>query len=321
MTGPRTGFVCVISHDYWRRKFSAAPEALGKTIRLNDRPHTIVGVVEPEFHGVEIGRNPDIFVLMTQFSPTLMENANTWWMSAAARLKPGVSMAQASAELDALYQHRSHPEGRQPSPLGSSQRDYMLAVPFARGQSPVGSAYSKPLAILMGAVGLVLIIACANLANLLLARAEARRKEMAVRLAIGAGRGRLIRQLLTESLILAAAGTALGLLFAQWSRSLLVRLAGDGPRPFALDMHPDMAVLGFATAVAIADHAAVWTGPGDSRHARRPVSRTEVRRGASLARPWSGPRQCLGGFPNRPQRGAGHRSRTAGANTRQSAQL
>jgi len=246
------GLVCVISHDYWRRKFSADPGAFGKIIRLNDRPYTIVGVVEPEFHGVQIGDNPDVFVLIAQFSPGVVEDGHTWFMSAAARLKPGVSIAQASAELDALYQHRSHTESRQPSPLGSSQRDYMLAVPFARGQSRVGSAYSKPLAILMGAVGLVLIIACANLANLLLARAEARRKEMAVRLAIGAGRGRLIRQLLTESLILAAAGTALGLLFAQWSRSLLVRLAGDGPRPFALDMHPDMAVLGFATAVAIA---------------------------------------------------------------------
>jgi predicted permease len=246
------GLVCVISHDYWRRKFSADPGAFGKIIRLNDRPYTMVGVVEPEFHGVQIGDNPDVFVLIAQFSPGVVEDAQTWFMSAAARLKPGVSIAQASAELDALYQHRSHPQGRQPSPLGSSQQDYMLAVPFARGQSPVGSAYSKPLAILMGAVGLVLIIACANLANLLLARAEARRKEMAVRLAIGAGRGRLIRQLLTESLILAAAGTALGLLFAQWSRTLLVRLAGDGPRPFALDMHPDMAVLGFATAVAIA---------------------------------------------------------------------
>ena len=240
------GFVCVISHDYWRRKFSADPAALDRVIRLNDQPYTIVGVVEPGFHGVQIGDNPNIFVLITQFSPKFVEDEQTWFMSAAARLRPGVGLPQASAELDAIYQHHYHPKGRRPG-----QRDYMLALPFAQGLSPVGSAYSKPLAILMGAVGLVLIIACANLANLLLARAEARRKEMAVRLAIGAGRSRLVRQLLTESLILAAAGTALGLLFAQWSCNLLVGLAGDGPRPFALDMHPDLAVLGFATALAL----------------------------------------------------------------------
>jgi predicted permease len=286
--GGGAGLVCVLSHDYWRRKFSADPGALGRVIRLNDQPYTIVGVVVPEFHGVQIGDNPDVFVLIAQFSPKLLEAADTWFMSAAARLKPGVGVAQASAELDAIYQHRSHPQGRQPG-----QRDYMLALPFARGLSPVGSEYSKPLAILMGAVGLVLIIACANLANLLLARAEARRKEMAVRLAIGAGRTRLIRQLLTESLILAAAGTALGLLFAQWSRDLLVRLAGDGPRPFSLDMHLDVAVLGFATALALA--TTLLFGLAPAIRATRVDPYPELKSAGSPAsrRPGAGPGSAL----------------------------
>ncbi len=263
--------VAVLSHGYWRRRFASQPSVLGRVVTLNGAPFTVVGVAPPGFFGVLVGSAPDLFLpLMMQREIRYRNNASIYaqvdldrpWVAEPhisflhliGRLRPGVPPAQARAEMDLLFHQLT--AGAFAGADDRETRDELLktrvqVLPAERGVSRLRGAFGQPLLILMGAAALVLLIACANIANLLLARAAGRRREMAVRMSIGAPRGRLVRQLLTESVLLAAAGGACGLLVAFWGRRLLLGMAAIDPSTLALDGGLDLRMLGFSAAATL----------------------------------------------------------------------
>jgi predicted permease len=250
--------VVVLSHGLWQRRFGADPNIVGKTVTLAGAGYTVVGVAPKEFGGMALER-PARFWVPLAMEPQLTgetmfarDKRGAAWLRLAGRLKPGVSLEQARAGLDLLARQvrEAHtPESDRGLPFYERR---MLLEPGGGGISILRRDLSKPLELLLATVGLILLVACANVANLLLARAAARRKEIAVRLALGAGRARLVRQLLTESLLLAAAGGTAGLLFAEWLNGLLLTY-----NPYRIDLAqttfaagPDARVLSFTLAVS-----------------------------------------------------------------------
>jgi predicted permease len=263
--GSSAGAVGVLSHRYWRSAFNADPGAIGKQINVNGLWLTVVGVTPPEFFGIQVGLAPDVFVPM-QLQPAILPDqgnllhdapkGSTTWVRVFGRLKPGLSESQARADLTPIY------EGYEVSRMSAADRAAYLArertlpgtinlTPGSRGFSQLRERFSEPLKVLLALVGIVLLIACANLANLLLARGNARGKEIAVRLAIGASRGRIVRQFLTESGMLAFSGGAIGLLFALWSSRVLLRLLPQSQGPIGLEVTPDVRVLAFTFGVSV----------------------------------------------------------------------
>ena len=246
--------VAVVSHAWWEARLGGDPAAVGKTIIIDQTAYTIVGVAPKEFFGTTVGRAPDIWVPLSmeaQLPPAHWNgrtNKEFQSLYLIARLKNSISGEQASAAVNTLFkQSLQERAGAQPSVerLEDIRRANIELTPAGRGISELRSKFSLSLRILMAVVAVVLLIACANIANLLLARAAIRQKEFAVRLAIGAGRIRLIRQLLTESALLASLGGVAGVILAWWGSSLLLLMASSGSKTLPLDVSPNARILGF----------------------------------------------------------------------------
>ncbi|HEX7361197.1 MAG TPA: ABC transporter permease [Bryobacteraceae bacterium] len=255
--------VAVISDRFWSHQFQRSPAAIGNVVTLDHIRFTIIGVMPPGFFGAEVTARPDIWVPLSFTSKILGSDCmsakarDCWWLQIMGRLKPGISAQQAGANLK-LISPRIFRDTLPEDWPAASKRNYLhsqiVATPGAQGRSYLRGQFSNPLAILMGLVGLVLLIACANMANLLLARGSARSREIAVRLAMGAGRGRIIRQLLTESVVLSLLGGAAGTLLAIWFTRLLAAFLESKPAgpslPVYLNLYPDWRVVLFTFVIA-----------------------------------------------------------------------
>jgi predicted permease len=266
--GGAEGPVAVLSYDFWQRQFGGATDALGRTLALNGVPFTIVGVTPPAFSGLNVGRGIDVIVPLG--SEGLIAGANSGldlggrnFLSIMLRLRPGQTPEAATSLINSLRgQLRAATLPVVPAGMVDGYlRAPITLLPGSTGVSQLRRQFEQPLWILMAVVALVLLIACANVANLLLARAAARRSEFGVRIAIGGSRRRLARLLLTESLVLAGLGAALGLLFAGWTtRVLLGQLSSDLDQ-VVLDLGADRRMLGFTLITAIATSLVFGTGP------------------------------------------------------------
>jgi predicted permease len=253
--------VAVLSHAFFASRFGANPSTIGREIRLNGHPMTVVGVAPAGFSGVEVGDAPDLFVplmMKAQMTPTYdgLHDARSMWLNVMGRLKPGVGRDRAKAALTVRFRQlraQELKEMRATSP--SFQKRFLegelVLEPGYRGISALREQFSTPIVVLMSMVGLVLLIACANVANLLMARAPARQREIAIRLSLGASRGRIVRQLLVESLMLSLLGGAAGLLVAAWTADLLLEALPFERAVATLSSTPDARVLIFALAVSV----------------------------------------------------------------------
>ena len=254
--GPR---VAVITWNAWRSRFASDPGVVGETIHINTIPFTVIGVSGPGFFGVDSSIDPDIFIPLrtrSMFSPRHDErereqylDRNFYWLEIMARLRPGVSLAQAQSVFGEEF--RRFAESTATSEQEKTALPQLWLKDGATGRFILRNVYSKPLYVLMTMAGLILLIACANIASLLLARATARQREIATRLSLGASRGRVIRQLLTESVLLSVAGGAMGIGVAVWGIHLLGWLLADGREGFLVRATLDWPVLCFAAGLAI----------------------------------------------------------------------
>jgi predicted permease len=249
----------VVSDAFWRSEYGGSPDVLQKTVSLGGHPFDVVGVTPPGFYGVEVGRTFDIAIPICTDPIIRGETASldvrtNWWLAFMGRLKPGWTLDRATAQLQAISPglfEATLPEKFQAGDAKTYLSYKLKAFSAENGFSELRSDYSNPLWILLAIAALVLLIACANLANLMLARASSREKEIAVRLALGASRARLIRQLLSESLLLACAGAACGILLARVLGGVLVAMISTQSDMMFLDLSTDYRVLGFTAGLAI----------------------------------------------------------------------
>jgi len=249
----------VLSYGFWQEHYGGGQNALGSTISLNNHPFEIIGVSASGFHGMEVGSRFDVAVPICardvfDAKEKRLDTRDSWWLRMAGRLKPGIRPDQVDARLKLLSPGvwgAAVPLTWEPEWQENFRKRLLISAPAATGISELREQFERPLTILMAVVGLVLLIASANLASLMLARASSRTKEMAVRKALGASRARLMRQLLVESLLLAFAGAAVGVLFARWGATLLVHFISTGDNTVFLDLTPDGRVFGFTALIAV----------------------------------------------------------------------
>jgi predicted permease len=264
---PGADAAVVITYRYWERRFGRNPSTVGKSINVNNVPFTIIGITPRGFYGtLQIGETADLSIPMS-WEPRIRPGSRSlaqpwfWWVRIMGRLKPGATSEQARANLEGLFQQsaeegleaaiaqlprRSEAEASQPRDMPS-----LTVSSGSQGLRELRSEYRTPLTILLGVVGMVLLIACSNVANLQLSRAAARKREVAIRLAMGATRSRLVRQMLTESILLAMFGGAFGVLFAYWAKDVLLSLRPWGGDELALELKIDIRVLAFTFAISL----------------------------------------------------------------------
>lgn len=254
--------VAVVSYEFWVRKLGASPAVLNQKITLNGQSFTVVGVTPAEFHGVLSGERPDLFVPISM-KGALVPGWNYWdsptmqWLNVIGRLRPGIARSQAQAELAPLYANLLREHIDRASVRNAAARNRLMANrlelrPAAQGLNQLEHEWRKPLLVLLSMVLLLLLIGCANLANLLMARAVNRAREIAIRLALGAGRWRLARLLLSESLLLALAGTLLGLLLTPVLIRGLLRLLPEGAEGGWLSPGLNLPLIAFSALVMLA---------------------------------------------------------------------
>jgi predicted permease len=259
---PGEPHVVVLAYDYWRTRFGGDPSVVNRTMRINGATMTIVGVAPEGFNGTTLGAVPKVYVPISMRGVMVpgfnnFDNRRSYWVYLFARLKPGVSLAQAKASLDTQYHglitsvEAPLQKGMSDATMAKFQAKQIDMTPGALGQSQMRKQHADALTLLFSVTGVVLLIACANIANLLLARSAARANEMAVRLSIGASRPRLIAQLLTESCLLAVIGGGAGVIVARWTlRGIAMILPTDLTRAFVFSIDPSM--LGFAALLSLA---------------------------------------------------------------------
>ena len=293
--------VVVISHEYWKRRFAQEAGIIGRPITISGHPFTIIGVMPAGFFGDIVGSAIEIWIPLSMQPQVIpgrnhLEQWDVSWLLLMGRLKPGVSIEQARAEINVLFPRilkEQTGSGISEELLPSPDRMHIEVTPGGAGFSYIRQELAQPLFILMAMVALVLAVACANVANLLLERSMARQKEIAVRLALGAGRARLVRQLLTESVLLSGLGGLLGLLLAFWASRALLRLVGGTNAVAAIDLRPDFPILAFTASIAILTGALFGLAPA-LRSTRVELAPTLKENARSVAGTGSGGRWPLG---------------------------
>jgi predicted permease len=257
--GGPDGPVAVLSYGFWQREFGGQADIIGKPIVLDGHPFTVIGVSARDFRGVQIGRAFDIATPLgtepiIRGAESSLDRRSNWWLTIVGRLAPGQTIEQAQSRLRSFQpqlREATIPENWRPNELKNYLSDPLTLHPGSTGVSNLRDRYSRPLYVLLGIVALVLTIACANMANLLLAQSVARRRELAVRLSLGAGRWRLVRQLLVESIMLSTIGSIAGLVIARFGSGAIVAMLSTRTQIVEVNLDMDWRVFAFTTAVGM----------------------------------------------------------------------